>query len=65
MEHLLEQDGCDVDLQNRIERATPLHLALNIDDEELRKAVVESLLDAGADTRYARMCPLRRCYCSR
>ncbi|KZV79349.1 hypothetical protein EXIGLDRAFT_632196, partial [Exidia glandulosa HHB12029] len=51
MELLLEQDGCDVDLQNRTERATPLHLALKIEEEDLRKAVVESLLDAGADTR--------------
>ncbi|RPD64662.1 ankyrin [Lentinus tigrinus ALCF2SS1-7] len=50
LEHLLEYDGCDVDPVNRIEKATPLHLALSIDDPELRAAVVESLLDAGADT---------------
>ena len=51
LEHLLEYDGCDVDPQNRIEKATPLHLALRIEDAELRKAVVASLLEAGADTR--------------
>ncbi|KAI0368940.1 ankyrin [Pilatotrama ljubarskyi] len=51
LEHLLECDGCDVDPQNRIEKATPLHLAMKIEDADLRKAVVESLLDAGADTR--------------
>ncbi|KAI0640149.1 ankyrin [Trametes polyzona] len=51
LEHLLEHDGCDVDPQNRIEKATPLHLALRIEDPELRKAVVSSLLEAGADTR--------------
>ncbi|KAI0652586.1 ankyrin [Trametes meyenii] len=51
LEHLLEYDGCDVDPQNRIEKATPLHLALQIEDANLRKAVFESLLDAGADTR--------------
>ncbi|KAI0673856.1 ankyrin [Trametes maxima] len=51
LEHLLEYDGCDVDPQNRIEKATPLHLALRIEDADLRKAVFESLLDAGADTR--------------
>ncbi|CDO73386.1 hypothetical protein BN946_scf185013.g20 [Trametes cinnabarina] len=51
MEHLLEYDGCDVDPQNRIEKATPLHLAMKIEDPELRKAVVSSLLEAGADTK--------------
>ena len=51
LEHLLEYDGCDVDPQNRIEKATPLHLALRIDDEELRQDVVSSLLEAGADTK--------------
>ncbi len=51
LEHLLEYDGCDVDLQNRIEKATPLHLALQIDDPETRAAVVSSLLEAGADTK--------------
>ncbi|KAI0756448.1 ankyrin [Daedaleopsis nitida] len=51
LEHILEQDGCDVDPQNRIEKATPLHLALRIEDDDLRKAVVESLLDAGADPK--------------
>ncbi|KAL1951730.1 hypothetical protein VTO73DRAFT_879 [Trametes versicolor] len=50
------QDGlgntdCDVDPQNRIEKATPLHLALRIEDQDLRTAVVSSLLEAGADTR--------------
>ncbi|OSD00880.1 ankyrin [Trametes coccinea BRFM310] len=51
LEHLLEHDGCDVDPQNRIEKATPLHLAMKIEDPELRKAVVSSLLEAGADTK--------------
>lgn len=51
LEHLLEYDGCDVDPQNRIEKATPLHLALRIDDPEVRSEVVESLLEAGADTK--------------
>ncbi|KAI0829022.1 ankyrin repeat-containing domain protein [Trametes gibbosa] len=51
LEHILEYDGCDVDPQNRIEKATPLHLALRIEDAEVRHAVTSSLLDAGADTR--------------
>jgi len=51
MEQLLSHDKCDVDLQNRIDKDTPLHLALKIeDDEKLKKDTVESLLDAGADT---------------
>ncbi|KAI0095191.1 ankyrin repeat-containing domain protein [Irpex rosettiformis] len=50
LEHILSQDNCDVDPINRLEGATPLHLALKLKDEELRQYVVESLLDAGADT---------------
>ncbi|KAI0706166.1 hypothetical protein BC835DRAFT_1403597 [Cytidiella melzeri] len=50
LEHILSQDNCDVDPINRLEGATPLHLALKLEDEELRRYVVESLLDAGADT---------------
>lgn len=52
LEHILSHEDCDVDPINRLERATPLHLALQIDDAELRKMVVESLLEAGADTTY-------------
>lgn len=53
LEHILSHEDCDVDPINRIERATPLHLALRLTDPTLRKYVVESLLDAGADTLYA------------
>lgn len=51
LEHILSHDDCDVDPINRLERATPLHLAVKIDDTELRRQVVESLLDAGADLK--------------
>lgn len=51
LEHILEQDGCDVDIQNRLEKATPLHLGVRIEDEELRHYVVASLLDAGANPK--------------
>ncbi|KAJ7650009.1 hypothetical protein FB45DRAFT_732444, partial [Roridomyces roridus] len=51
LEHILSQEGCDVDPINRIDKATPLHLALRLEDLELRKYIAESLLDAGADTR--------------
>ncbi|KIY44652.1 ankyrin, partial [Fistulina hepatica ATCC 64428] len=49
LEHILAQEGCDVDIQNRLEKATPFHLAIRLEDEEIRDYVVESLLDAGAD----------------
>lgn len=54
LEDILSHDDCDVDPINRLDKATPLHLALSIDDKELRLAVIESLLDAGADTTYVR-----------
>ncbi|GAA6002100.1 hypothetical protein JCM10207_003073 [Rhodosporidiobolus poonsookiae] len=46
---LLDTDGTDVDLQNRLERATPLHLAVKLENEAARQGVIEMLLDAGAD----------------
>ncbi|KZT02044.1 ankyrin [Laetiporus sulphureus 93-53] len=49
LEHILSHEECDVDPINRIERATPLHLALRLEDAEVRKSVAESLLEAGAD----------------
>ena len=52
LEHILSQENCDVDPINRLEGATPLHLALKLEDEALKLHVVESLLDAGADTKY-------------
>lgn len=54
LEHILSHDDCDVDPINRLEGATPLHLALSsekIEDSEQRRAVVSSLLEAGADTK--------------
>ncbi|KAF8640435.1 hypothetical protein AX17_000100 [Amanita inopinata Kibby_2008] len=52
LEYILSYEDCDVDPINTIERATPLHLALQLEDAHLREHVVESLLDAGADTSY-------------
>ncbi|TRM70611.1 ankyrin repeat-containing domain protein [Schizophyllum amplum] len=51
LEHILSHDDCDVDPINRIEKATPLHLAVKVEHPELRKYLVDSLLEAGADTR--------------
>jgi len=50
LNELLEYDDCDVDPINRLEGATPLHLAVKIEPPELRALIVDSLLDAGADT---------------
>ncbi|THH01389.1 hypothetical protein EW026_g1298 [Hermanssonia centrifuga] len=50
LEHILSHDECDVDPVNRVEHATPLHVAVQLEDPELRNYIVESLLEAGADT---------------
>ncbi|KAG7100135.1 hypothetical protein E1B28_001915 [Marasmius oreades] len=50
LEHILSHDDCDVDPISRIEKNTPLHLAVKLQDPELRAHTVDSLLDAGADT---------------
>lgn len=48
---ILSVDGCDVDPINRLEKATPLHLAAKLSDPDVRYDVVSNLLDAGADTK--------------
>jgi len=53
LNELLEYDGCDVDYINKLEGATPLHLAVKLEEPELRALIVDSLLDAGADPRFA------------
>ena len=51
LNELLEfEPGCDVDPIN-IKEETPLHLAVQYEEPELRALLVDSLLDAGADTR--------------
>jgi len=49
LEELLEHEGCDVDYINRLEGATPLHLAVKIEEPELRAYITDCLLDAGAN----------------
>ena len=49
LEHILSHEDCDVDPLNRIDKATPLHIAVRIKEEDLRLYIVDSLLDAGAD----------------
>jgi hypothetical protein len=51
LDELLEVEGCDVDLHNRLLKETPLHLAAKISDQETRAYVIHSLLDAGANTK--------------
>lgn len=50
LEHILSHEDCDVDPINRIDKATPLHLAAQIQHTELRLYIFDSLLEAGADT---------------
>ena len=51
LDHLLDDKDCDVDLQNRLLKETPLHLAAKISDDRTRAYVIHSLLEAGADTK--------------
>jgi hypothetical protein len=55
LNELLEHDGCDVDYTNRLEGATPLHLAVKIKEPVLRAYITDSLLDAGANMLYVRV----------
>jgi hypothetical protein len=52
LDHILSHDNCDVDPINRLEKDTPLHFAMKLEDQSLRKHIVESLLDAGANMKY-------------
>ncbi|KAG9057677.1 hypothetical protein FS842_004854 [Serendipita sp. 407] len=49
LELLLNVEGCDVDIQNRLTKSTPLHLAVKLFDLDTRHYIVQSLLEAGAD----------------
>ncbi|KAG8975178.1 hypothetical protein FRC05_006346 [Tulasnella sp. 425] len=51
IEKILEQDGCDVDPVNRLDGATPLHMACQLEDEDTRTTIIWHLLEAGADMR--------------
>ena len=53
LELILEDENCDVDPINRLEGATPLHLALKLKDPDVRYETCWHLLDAGADPTYA------------
>ena len=59
LDTLLDQEGLEVDPIDHLEGDTPLHRAiryvneLSADEWEDGAAVVELLLDAGADPRYA------------
>ena len=55
LNELLEHEDCDVDYTNRLEGATPLHLAVKIKDPELRAFITDCLLDAGANMLYVRI----------
>ncbi|KAF9535624.1 ankyrin [Crepidotus variabilis] len=50
LEHILSHKDCDVDPVNKVDKATPLHMAVQIEDPDVRHVIVSSLLEAGADT---------------
>lgn len=60
LDHLLDQEGLEVDPINRMEKETPLHKAVQYANKEKIHGleVVEMLIDAGADPRSA--CPFSR-----
>lgn len=41
-----------MDPVNRVDGATPLHLACKLDDEDTRATIIWHLLEAGADMRF-------------
>ena len=49
LDHILSCEECDVDPINALDRDTPLHLAVKLEDPEARDYFVDRLLDAGAD----------------
>jgi len=49
LNHILCHEECDVDPINKIDHDTPLHLAVKLEDPEVRAYIVELLLEAGAD----------------
>lgn len=53
---LLDQEGVEVDPRNRMEGDTPLHSAARLSGEKGAEdeatAIIEMLLEAGADPRY-------------
>ncbi|RPB15339.1 ankyrin repeat protein-like protein [Morchella conica CCBAS932] len=53
LDHLLDQEGLEVDPINRMEQETPLHKAVQYANKEKEHGVdvVEMLIDAGADPR--------------
>ena len=55
LEYILSHEQCDVDPTNKLDKATPLHLAVATEDPQDREGLVESLLDAGADFTFVRL----------
>lgn len=54
LELLVNLDDIDLNVKNRLEGDTPLHKAVQYQDEDLPMAIamVEILLEGGADPRY-------------
>jgi len=57
LEHILTHENCDVDPINKLDKATPLHLAVTIEYQKAKEYFVASLLDAGADVTFVPLIP--------
>lgn len=64
LDHLLDQEGLEVDPINRMEKETPLHKAVQYANKEKEHGldIVEMLIDAGADPRSVYSPLLPPCY---
>jgi len=49
LDHILSHDLCDVDPVNKLDKATPLHLAVATEKPEVKEYLVDNLLESGAD----------------
>lgn len=55
LELILTHEECDVDPINKLDEATPLHLAVVTEDPEDRVRLVGSLLEAGANDGFVHL----------
>ena len=51
LDELLKYDGCDINDVNHLQGAMLLHLAVKIEQPKLHALIMDSLLDASADTQ--------------
>ena len=57
LDHILCHENCDVDPINKLDKETPLHIAVRLEDPGAREYFVASLLDAGANDAFVPLVP--------